>query len=90
MLSDCDALLTDEAFVELICADDEFVGAEFDAIIAAEWPTRPPAEPGRDDAVQPPARGGRPLPGPVRLTHRPQHPGIDGWARGRSPPVGRR
>ena len=29
-------------FVTLICADDEWVRAEFDAIIAAEWHERTP------------------------------------------------
>ncbi|MCU7723858.1 hypothetical protein ODJ79_09045 [Actinoplanes sp. KI2] len=35
---------TGQAFVDLVCADDELVRAEFDALIAASWPT-PPAVP---------------------------------------------
>jgi len=33
-----------QAFVDLVCADDELMRAEFDALIAASWPT-PPAVP---------------------------------------------
>jgi hypothetical protein len=32
----------DERFIELICADDELVQAEFDEIVAAEWRILPP------------------------------------------------
>jgi hypothetical protein len=32
----------EEDFVNLICADDEWVRAEFDAIIAAEWHEQSP------------------------------------------------
>jgi|UPI0003B74F63 hypothetical protein len=31
----------DEQFIELICADDALVQAEFDAIVAAEWAIPP-------------------------------------------------
>jgi len=34
-----------EEFIELVCSDPELVAAEFAAIIAAEWPTVPPASP---------------------------------------------
>jgi len=34
-----------EEFAELIYADDEFVRAEFAALIAASWPTPPPVDP---------------------------------------------
>ena len=36
-----DAVTADEAFLALMCADEDWVRAEFDAIITAEWP--PPA-----------------------------------------------
>lgn len=36
---------TEEQFIGLLCADEEMLRAEFDAIIAAEWPEPPPAEP---------------------------------------------
>ncbi|MEV6605692.1 hypothetical protein [Kutzneria sp. NPDC051319] len=70
-----------DEFLDLLCADDELVRAEFDAIIAAEWSTPPdPAEP-RPAAMPPsdvpptlPARRGR------RGT-------VDRrWPRARSPP----
>jgi hypothetical protein len=32
---------TDEQFLDLLCADEDLLGAEFDAIITAEWPTPP-------------------------------------------------
>ena len=32
-----DTVAADVQFVDVICADDAFVQAEFDAIIAAEW-----------------------------------------------------
>ncbi len=31
----------DEQFLELICSDEELLQAEFDAILAAEWPGPP-------------------------------------------------
>jgi hypothetical protein len=46
----------EERFVDLICGDADLLAAEFDAIIAAEWPT-PPSSPGRDASGGPP-RGG--------------------------------
>ena len=32
---------TDEAFLDLVCADDDLLRAEFEAIIAASWPALP-------------------------------------------------
>ncbi len=56
----------DEQFLDLICSDDQFVQAEFDAIIAAEWPDPPrpnhAAVPTRASVAAPP----RP----------PRHPGL--------------
>jgi hypothetical protein len=46
----------DEQFLELIYADPDWVQAEFDEIVAAEWPSPPPAEPGRNED-----RDGRPF-----------------------------
>ncbi|WP_412747452.1 hypothetical protein [Krasilnikovia sp. M28-CT-15] len=34
----------EDAFIDLVCADDDLVRGEFDALIAASWPT-PPAVP---------------------------------------------
>ena len=44
----------DEDFVQLVCADEQLLRAEFDAIIDREWPARhPPAQP----AAGPPTTG---------------------------------
>src|SRR4051794_21698603 len=57
-----------DAFIDLLCQDEELVRAEFDAIIAAAWPSppappAPPAPPGSDDRRQGrPCRTGRPEP----------------------------
>jgi hypothetical protein len=79
---------TDEQFVELLCANQDLLRAEFDAIIAAEWPSPPPAEPDRGDDAE-----GRPRPRWKRreasvaaLLNQAHHPGIGGWTRQRSPP----
>lgn len=83
------ARFSDEQFVDLIFSDDELVQAEFDAIIAAEWPSRPPGRPSRDtpdggnhDGGQYRGTGGR-----ASRPLRPQHSGVRGWSRQRSPPA---
>jgi hypothetical protein len=81
----------EEQFLDLICSDQDLLAAEFDAIIAAEWPG-PPANPAGRGTV-----GGRPFSGAgrwvaVRLggaVGRARQPGIRGWARPRSPPLAR-
>jgi hypothetical protein len=35
-------------FVDLLCRDEQFLRAEFDAIVAAEWPRIPPVRPGAE------------------------------------------
>ncbi|MDT4975480.1 MAG: hypothetical protein QOG98_1238 [Pseudonocardiales bacterium] len=78
-----------EEFLALICADDELLRAEFDSIIAAAWGSRsrfrprpaPPPPPGVAHAVGAQDTG--------NLAIRPQHPGMDRWARQRSPPLRR-
>lgn len=79
----------EEEFLALICADEQLLRSEFDAIIAAEWPEPTPTRRGgADDAERPHRReragAGRDpdRPGPTRA----RHPGIGGWARQRSPP----
>ena len=78
----------EDQFLDLICSDADLLAAEFDAIIAAEWPS-PPANQGTRGAPS-----GHPGSG---AAHRgadsargtvppPRHPGIGGWARQRSPP----
>jgi len=36
-----DGRSTDEQFLDLLCTDEDLLGAEFYAIIAAEWPMPP-------------------------------------------------
>jgi hypothetical protein len=81
------ARTVDEQFLDLVCHEQDLLAAEFDAIIAAEWPTPPADRPGRG-AVGRHADGeadrtADPVPGSVS---RPRHPGVGGWARQRSPP----
>jgi len=72
-------------FLAVLCADEELLRAEFDAIVDANWdapPPVPPARPGGPDRrpapVRPPRRIPRPAPG--------RHPAGRGPARERSPP----
>jgi len=82
---------TAEQFLTLICSDEDLLQAEFDAIIAAEWPNPTKPRPGcgivgggdvTDAAPDRPARAG------ADPTTRPRHPGVSGWGRQRSPPTG--
>lgn len=83
--------LVEEEFLELVCSDEDLVQAEFEAIIAAEWPSLPSppaARPLHRPADRPPTSPAGPwrVGAPGRLASRPRHPGIGGWARQRSPP----
>ncbi len=85
---DAAALTVDEQFLDLICSDADLVAAEFEAIIAAEWPDPPTRRPGRGitggQSGSGRARGtGDPVPGPGSP---PRQPEIHRWARQRSPP----
>ena len=88
-LADTAARTVDEQFLALMCSDEDLLRAEFDAIIAAEWPSPPPRTPRRGAAHRHPGqqythrRGGAPV---ARAMPRPRHPGIGGWVRQRSPP----
>ncbi|HEX5495658.1 MAG TPA: hypothetical protein VFX70_13895 [Mycobacteriales bacterium] len=76
----------DEEFWALVCGDEELLSAEFDAIVAAEWPSPPVHSPGRSADH---GRPGGPAHEPTHGLHpraRPAHPGVDGWSRQRSPP----
>jgi hypothetical protein len=47
-LADTAARTVDEQFLALMCSDADLLRAEFDAIIAAEWPSPPPRTPRRE------------------------------------------
>jgi hypothetical protein len=75
-------------FLDLICDDPDLLQAEFDAIIAAEWP-EPPGNRFSRGAVggYPNCRdSGRAADRVAGPAARPRHPGVGGWARQRSPP----
>jgi len=77
-----------DQFLDLICGDADLLAAEFDAIIAAQWPEPPGHSPGRGAAGRHPGssrarRAGDRVPGAVL---QPRHPGVGGCARQRSPP----
>jgi WS/DGAT/MGAT family acyltransferase len=80
-------------FLDLICADEELLRAEFDAIIAAGWPTSPPTVRGTGRRrVQPPAGGRGALAVHARLRiQRRDAPDARPRSRQRAPPraVGR-
>ena len=78
----------DETFLELLCADEELLRAEFDAIIAAEWPSAPPGLPGLSaDAEQRRRRTRqRREASAATLPRWHRDPGAGGWYRQRSPP----
>ena len=84
------ARTVEEEFVDLVCSDADLLAAEFDAIIAAEWPEPPGDRPGRGAAGGHPGNGAPPrhaaeaVRGPVP---RPRRPGISQWRRQRSPPL---
>jgi hypothetical protein len=74
----------EEQFLDLVYGDTDLLAAEFDAIIAAEWPEPPADEHGPSVPDRQPDGGpGRRRGGPVS---RLRHPGLGGWARERSPP----
>jgi hypothetical protein len=83
------ALTADEQFLKLLDGDEELLRAEFDAIIAAEWPSTPPESPGDEHVDEPAGRTAQSGAHADRaqLPNRPRHPGIGGWARQRSPPA---
>jgi hypothetical protein len=77
-----------EEFLAIVCADEDLLRAEFDAIVAASWdgpvptpPLRPVPPPGR------PVRSARATAYPEPLMPaRPQQHGPGRWVRQRSPP----
>src|SRR6478735_2298755 len=83
------AASTAEQFVELLCADEDLLRAEFDAIIAAEWPEPPPTEPdgGLAPARRPREAGRRARARAARAPSRARQLVIGGMIRERSPPT---
>jgi hypothetical protein len=80
----------DAAFADLICADPQWLDAEFDALISASFseppassPPAPPRVPPRPGGTPPPSR--RPAPGPTAVAA-PAAAG-PGHGRQRSPPA---
>ena len=78
-----------EQFLDLIYGDTELLAAEFDAIIAAQWPEPPSDRPdhgaaGSNPGSAPARCAADPVRGPAS---RPRHPGIGERARQRSPPL---
>jgi len=82
------ARTVDEQFFDLICSDADLVAAEFEAIVAAEWPEPPTRRPGRGTAGGHRGAGGarRPADAVRDLGPPACEPQIDRWARERSPP----
>ena len=78
----------DEQFIDWLCADEDLLRAEFDAIIAAEWPGPPPAPPDRGTAAErgPRRTRHRAATRTAGLPSRPGHPDTGDRTRQRSPP----
>ena len=81
--------ITDDEFLALLCADEELLRAEFDAIIAASWPDPPARLPWRGAGGEPPGDGQglhepRGASGPPT---KPCQPHVDPSSRQRSPPI---
>jgi hypothetical protein len=89
---DTAAPTVDEQFLDLICNDPDLVAAEFDAIIAAEWPEPPARRPGRSEAGGQPGSGGARRAADAARDPGPREPDPDiaRWARQRSPPLRQR
>jgi len=78
---------TDEQFLDLLLGDEDLLRAEFDAIIAAEWPGQPPDRPGRGArAERRPGGTRRRRPRAAGFAGWPRPLRIGGWPRQRSPP----
>src|SRR2546423_1443879 len=77
-----------EEFLALLCADEQLLRAEFDAIIAAAWPNPPPTRPRpeRPGAQQPPSAASAPASRPAQ-PGRAHRPGVGGLGRQRAPPL---
>jgi hypothetical protein len=77
-----------DGFIELVCADDELLAAEFDAIIHDGWDDSFPGcgPTTSTDTADPPVPGGMPRPGPSDQIPGPSPALGRRWSRQRSPP----
>jgi hypothetical protein len=76
-----------DEFLAIVCADEELLRAEFEAIVGASWDEPPPPTP-----REPPTPSWPGPPDPESADLRPATPppfpcGAGRWARQRSPPV---
>ena len=78
---------TDQRFLDLMLADEELLWAEFDAIVAAEWPGPPPDPPHRGAPAERHSGGRRQSAGrALTPASRPGPSATGGWLPQRSPP----
>jgi hypothetical protein len=75
---------TTDAFLEVVCGDDDWLRAEFDAIVAANWDPPDPVPPGPARGPAGPRPRARSSWRSCRPTGRP--PGANPPAHQRSPP----
>jgi hypothetical protein len=82
-----DTRSAEEQFLDRLLADDDLLQAEFDAIIAAEWPGRPPNLPHRRVRDGPdPGRRRRHRATVTKTSGAGRRPPAEESARPRSPP----
>ena len=83
----CLGASVDEDFCDVVCADDELLRAEFESIIAAQWPHPPENPTGRGTVSgHPDSSADHPMTVLRGSAPRPRRPGIGGRTRQRSPP----
>src|SRR5438309_1929527 len=82
-----DAAVVEQRFLDVICDDPDLLRAEFDAIVAGEWPEPPVPTPRREPAYGRPRRGGRGMRWrAARIGAEMRDFGGQTWRRQRSPP----
>lgn len=84
-----------DAFLALLCADDELLRAEFESIVKAAWgepgkPSRPTRPNAPKRSAQPPDRWPEHCAySALAVLQRLWYSGADRWCRQRSPPLGK-
>jgi len=81
------AVGTDEVFVDLVCADDDLLRAEFEAIIEANWPAPPGSSARLPWPDRPTPRGSRRRSVPTIAPSVRRAPADGRGGRQRSPPL---